>query len=208
VISLLERGRFEEVSVRNQRRVCAVLGIESELQFRWRGGLADRLIDCVHAMAVELVTAELVARGWDVVPEFTFNQFGERGSVDVLAWYPAHRALVIVEVKSRIHDVQATLMSMSRKVRLVPAVVSTERGWDRRALGIVIALPDSHANRALIAKHPSTFDSAFPARTIACRTWIKAPAGDLAGLWFLPRIRRRTDVVDSRGRVRRAHAQA
>jgi transcriptional regulator with XRE-family HTH domain len=203
VISLLERGRFEEVSVRNQRRVCAALGIDSELQLRWRGGLADRLIDRVHAAVVELVTAELLASGWEVVPEFTFNEFGERGSVDILAWHPAHRALLVVEVKSRIQDVQAMLLSMSRKVRLVPTVVARERDWQRRALGIVVAMPDSHTNRAAIAAHPTTFDAAFPARTVATRAWLKTPIGDVAGLWFLPRIPRTTGGGRSPGCVRR-----
>jgi transcriptional regulator with XRE-family HTH domain len=206
VVSLLERGRFEEVSVRNQRRVCAALGIESELQLRWRGGLADRLIDRVHAGVVELVSSDLAAAGWEVVPELTFNEFGERGSVDILAWLPAHRALLIVEVKSRIQDVQAMLMSMSRKVRVVPAVVARERGWERRALGIIVAMPDSHANRAAVATHPATFDASFPARTVACRAWLKTPAGDLAGLWFLPRSPVPTRTAGSPGRVRRSSA--
>lgn len=206
VVSLLERGRIEEVSVRNQRRVCAGLGIESELDLRWRGGLGDRLIDRVHASIVEAVTAELVGAGWDALPEFTFNEFGERGSVDILAWHPGRAALLIVEVKSRITDVQAMLMSMSRKVRLVPAVVARERRWDRRALGIIVALPDSHANRDLIARHPATFEASFPARTSACRAWANAPIGDLAGLWFLPRSRSSNTAPASPRRVRRGHA--
>jgi hypothetical protein len=204
VISLLERGRFDEVSVRNQRRVCAALGIESELQLRWRGGLADRLIDRVHASVVERVTAELVALGWEVMPEFTFNDFGDRGSVDILAWHPVHRALLIVEVKSRIQDVQAMLMAMSRKVRVVPAAVARDRGWERRALGILVAMPDTHANRGVVAAHPSTFDTSFPARTTACRSWLKAPSGDLAGLWFLSRSAPGTDSARSPRRVRRS----
>ena len=207
VVSLLERGRFEDVSVRNQRGVCTALGIDSELELRWRAGLGDRLIDRVHASVVERVTAVLVGDGWEVLPEFTFNVFGERGSVDILAWHPVHRALLIVEVKSRIQDVQAMLLSMSRKVRLVPGVVARERGWDRRALGIIVAMPDSHANRSVVAAHPTTFDASFPARTLACRAWIRAPAGDLSGLLFLPRMPSPTLIAGTPGRVRRAHAR-
>jgi transcriptional regulator with XRE-family HTH domain len=207
VVSLLERGRFEDVSVRNQRRVCSALGIESELVLRWRGGLGDRLIDRVHATVVEQVTSALVGDGWEVLPEFTFNAFGERGSVDILAWHPLRRALLIVEVKSRIQDVQAMLMAMSRKVRLVPGIVANERGWERRALGIIVAMPDSHVNRSVVAAHPATFDASFPARTAACRGWLKAPVGDLSGLLFLPRIPVRTAIEAAPGRVRRRHAQ-
>jgi hypothetical protein len=207
VVSLLERGLFEQVSVRNQRRVCAALGIESELQLRWRGGLGDRLIDRVHASVVELVTAELIRNGWEVLPEFTFNHFGERGSVDILAWHPGRRALLIIEVKSRIHDVQGLLMSMSRKVRVVPSIVAEERHWDRLALAHLVALPDSHVNRAVVSAHPATFDAAFPARTAACKRWVSDPVGDLAGLWFLPRIPGPTSDRVSPRRVRGAHAR-
>ncbi len=207
-MTLLERGRFENVSVRSQRRVCAALGITSELELHWRGGLGDHLIDRVHAMIVEAVTAELVAGRWEVHPEHSFNHFGERGSVDILAWHPGRRALLIVEVKSRIQDVQAMLLSMSRKVRIVPGLVAEEPGWNRDALGLMVALPDSHANRAVVAAHPTTFDASFPARTVACRSWLKAPSGDLAGLWFLPRMRVSTPRGDSPARVRRPHARA
>ena len=41
----------------------------------------------------------LVAAGWEVVPEATFNEFGERGSIDILAFHPKHGALLVVEVK-------------------------------------------------------------------------------------------------------------
>ena len=188
VVSLLERGRFEAVSVRGQRRVCRALGIDADLRLSWRGGLGDRLIDRVHAGVVEAVTATLTACRWEPSPEFTFNSFGERGSVDVLAWHPAARALLIVEVKSRITDIQSLLMSMSRKVRLVPGIAAEQRGWERRLLGHVVALPDSHANRAVVAAHRTTFDAAFPGRTVQCRRWLDKPVGDFAGLWFLPRM--------------------
>src|SRR5262249_17263522 len=161
---------------RNQRRVCASLGIESQLDLRWRGGLGERLIDRVHAQVVEIVTAALVESGWEVIPEFTFNVFGERGSVDILAWHPVHRALLSVEGKSRIQDVQARLMCVSRKVRIVPPLVARERGWERRWLGHLIAMPGSHANRSIVAAHPATFDAAFPGRTVAVRAWVRKPA--------------------------------
>jgi Helix-turn-helix. len=185
VVSLIERGQLERVSVQRFRAVCAVLGIEPVLDLRWRGGQVDRLIDRGHAHIVERVIAELGSLGWEVVPEFTFNHFGERGSVDVLAWHAATRVLLIVEVKTRLTDLQAMLMSLSRKIRLVPGLVARDRGWERRALGRIVVIADTHANRSTVATHRATFDASFQSRTAATRGWLRSPSGDLAGLWFI-----------------------
>ena len=208
VVSLLERGMLTRVSVDKFRRVCAVLEIEPVLDLRWRGGLGDRLIDRQHALVVEAVAAELRRLGWEVLPEFTFNVYGERGSVDVLAWNVAARALLIVEVKTRLTDLQQLLMSMSRKVRLVPPLVAEERGWKRAALGHVVVIIDSRANRSTVTRHDATFAATFPGRTVAVRSWVRAPAGDMAGLWFLalrPDTPAGTGSVTS---VRRVRARA
>jgi transcriptional regulator with XRE-family HTH domain len=205
-VSLLERGRVERDSVAAFRRVCGALEIDQALSLRWRGGLGDRLIDRAHAAIVEIVIAELERLGWLTVPEFSFNVYGERGSVDVLAWHPEHRTLLIVEVKTVVTDLQGLLMSMSRKVRLVPPLAAKERSWERRALGHAVVVAATHANRAMIDRHRATFGVAYPARTLQTRAWIKAPVGDFAGLWFVSTRHetRSNDTVRRRVRVRRA----
>lgn len=207
VVSLIERGQLERVSLARFRQVCAALSIEPVLDLRWRNGLVDRLIDRVHAAIVEVVVAELRALGWEVLPEFTFNVYGERGSVDVLAWHPAMRALLIVEVKSRLTDLQAMLMSISRKIRLVPPLVADERGWERLALGRIVVMADTRANRATVAAHRSTFESSFPSRTVEARRWLRSPTGDLAGLWFVPVDRDPALGMDRRRRISQGRAR-
>ncbi len=206
VVSLLERGELERVSVVRFRRVCAVLGIERDLTLRWRGGLGDRLIDRGHALIGEAVLADVTRHGWEPQPEFTFNVYGERGSVDILAWHPVRRALLIVEVKTRLTDLGSLLMSMSRKVRLVPPLVAKDFGWDRRCLGHVVVMADTRANCATVAGHRATFDAAFPSATAETRAWIRSPAGDLAGLWFLASGKDSPVTRTTRQRVRQAHA--
>jgi len=185
VVSLLERGELARVSVVRFRRVCAALKIEPVLELRWRGGLADRLIDRGHARIVEAVTTELVRLGWECVPEYTFNVFGDRGSVDIVAWHPVRRGLLLIEVKTWLTDLQAMLSSLSRKVRLVPGLVAKERGWDRLSLGHVVVILDTRRNRSIVASHRATFDASFPARTVAVRAWLRAPTSNQAGFWFL-----------------------
>jgi transcriptional regulator with XRE-family HTH domain len=207
IVSLLERGQLARVSVERFRRVCAALQVEPVLELRWRGGLGDRLIDRDHARIVEAVVAELSRLGWETTPEFTFNVYGERGSVDVLAWHAAKRALLLVEVKTRLTDLQRFLMSMSKKVRLVPAVVAEERGWKRSGLGHLVVVLDSHANRSTVASHEATFAATFPARTARVRAWLRSPVGDLAGVWFLA-LRREAHPEDGAARrIQASHAR-
>jgi transcriptional regulator with XRE-family HTH domain len=208
VVSLLERGQLARVSVERFRRVCAVLQIEPMLELRWRGGQGDRLVDRDHARIVDAVLAELGRLGWETTPEFTFNVYGERGSVDILAWHPGKRVLLLIEVKTRLTDLQRFLMSMSRKLRLVPAVVAAERGWQRVALGHLVVVLDSRANRATVAGHEATFVATFPARTARVRAWLRSPVGDLAGIWFLA-LRREAHPEDTAAqRIRAPHARA
>ena len=100
LVSLLERGRLDLLSVRNTRKVGAALEVHLPFTPRWRGGDAVRLLDEGHSSIVEHIVRALRRSGWEVVVEYTFNHFGERGSVDVLAWHPLHRALLLLEVKT------------------------------------------------------------------------------------------------------------
>ena len=207
VVSLLERGEFVRVSVARFRRVCAALKIEPVLELRWRGGLGDRLIDRGHARIVEAVIAELRRLGWECLAEYTFNVYGERGSVDVLGWHPVHRALLIVEVKTVVTDMQAMLGSLSRKVRLAPGEVARERGWDRLVLAHVVVAADTRANRSTVATHRATFDASFPRRTTDVRAWLRSPRTDMAGLWLLALRRESPTDPERRTRVSARHAQ-
>ena len=71
---------------------------------------------------------ELLALGWEVAVEVSFSRFGERGSIDVLAFYPIRRALLVSELKS-VTDMQAMLGGLDRKGRLGPAI-ARDRDWD------------------------------------------------------------------------------
>jgi hypothetical protein len=207
VIWLIENGRLAEVSVKRFRRVCSALSVEYGLELRWRGGLGDRLIDTGHAAIVEQVIGALRDAGWEVVPEFSFNVYGDRGSVDILAWHGPSRTLLIIEVKTRLTGLQATLHALSRKVRVVPSDAAGRLGWKRAALGTVIVAAATHGNRSVVERHQATFEAALPARTASIKRWLRKPDGDLSGIWFVPLTRgtRAADAVSAR--VRRPRAQ-
>ena len=202
-VTRVEQGDLRSISLDKVERVAAALGISLRLDARWRGGDGDRLIDREHAAVVDLIVSELRRRGWDVELEYTFNHFGERGSVDVIGWHAASRSLLIVEAKSTLTDLQDLLGSMGRKLRIVPDRLAEERGWESVRVGRLIALPGSTANRGIVERHHAIFDASFPARASAARRWLRAPDGPgLAAVWFVSPSRVATPT-----RPRRVHAR-
>ena len=58
----------------------------------------ERLIDEAHAEAVAAVALTLESLGWTVAVEVTYSEYGERGSIDLLALRAERRAALVVEV--------------------------------------------------------------------------------------------------------------
>jgi transcriptional regulator with XRE-family HTH domain len=202
-VSEIELGRIEAVGLCKVRRVAMALDVSVSLDAWWRGGQGDRLLDRAHAAIVDATIRILRDAEWEIVPEFSFNHFGDRGSVDILAWHPGERILLIIEVKATLTDLQDLLASLSRKVRVVPRIVLDQRGWDARHLARIVLVADTTANRSVLRRHAATFDAAFPARSREARSWVKRPVGPLAALWFLSTSGAGTVKSVARARVRR-----
>lgn len=184
-VSLVERGRLRSLTLGLLVRAGEAVGVSLELQPRMTAAEVTRLLDAGHARLVEAVVTLLQAAAWDVRVEFTFSHFGERGSVDVLAWHAPTRTLLIVEVKTRLLDVQELLATLDRKCRLVPQLAAQDGPWRPLTVGRLLVVEESSAARRVVAAHAATFGVAFPARSRAVRAWIGAPAGPISGLWFL-----------------------
>lgn len=189
-ISRLERGDLETTTIRALRAVLGALGASLEVRVRWRGPELDRLLDADHAELVATATAILRALGWEVVHEWTFNHFGERGAIDLVAWHPEARALLVVEVKSDLVDLQDLLGSLDRKARITLAVLAPERGWRPAAVARLVVLPERSGLRAKVGRFEDVLRPTLPARTRAIRAWLRAPRGALAGIWFVRTARR------------------
>jgi transcriptional regulator with XRE-family HTH domain len=193
VYSRAERGDLTGMTVGTLDRLAASLGASLIIDIRFQGGLADRLVDAAHAALVDVTVGVLRRYGWQVEIEFTFNVFGDRGSVDVLGWHAATRTLLIIEVKSRFTDLQAMLVSLARKLRVVPDLARETRAWDAAHVARIVVAYGSAENRAILARFGSTFDAALPARANVIRRWLRHPDGPLSGVWLMSR-----DVVDFR----------
>ena len=183
-VSRVERGFGDRCTVQTLARLVAALGARISLRVLSHGEDLDRLLDARHAEIVERVTRILRARGWDVAPETTFNVYGERGSIDILAFHPPTGALLVVEVKSAVPDVQATLSGIDRKARLA-ARIARERGWRVRSVSRWLVLPGDRTSRRRVERHAATFRAALPGRSVEMRRWCASPTTPVAGILFV-----------------------
>ena len=129
VVSLAELGRVEDVSIRALRRHARALGAELHLELWFRGAELDRLLDEGHAVLVGAVASRLASLGWEVRPEVSFAVYGERGSIDLVAWHAASRTLLVIEVKTELASLEETLRRHDAKARLAAGVVAERFGW-------------------------------------------------------------------------------
>jgi transcriptional regulator with XRE-family HTH domain len=202
-ISRVERGAVALITLRRLERTLEALDARLSIRVLWQGEELDRLLDRGHARMVEEMLRRLGAAGWIAVPEVTFHVAGERGSIDILAWHPIARVLLVIEIKSVVPDVQATLSGVHRKARLAPTI-ARDRGWEPVASGRLLVLPDDRTTRRRLERHAATFDRALPARTTEVKRWLRHPSGDLAGVLFLSDVR----PVQARHRIRTGAAEA
>ncbi len=202
-MSRVELGNADDLTIRTVDAIVRALSARLELRVSWNGEGLDRLLDADHAALVETVANVLRTHGWDVAVEVSFNLRGERGSIDVMAFHPATRTILVVEVKSVVPDVQATLVVFDRKTRLATEI-ARQRGWVGLGVGRILVVADRRTARRRIAAHETVFRSAFPHRAAAVKRWIRQPDPRLPlfGLWFL------SDARLEGGRQRVDHPRA
>jgi transcriptional regulator with XRE-family HTH domain len=202
-IGRLESGRLGPVQVSTVRAVVATFGLSYEGRIRGLGAGEDRLLDQRHATLVGGGATWLVTEGWETRSEITYSEWGERGSVDLLGWHPPTASLLVIEVKTELASIEATLRKLDEKVRLAEAIVR-QFGWRPKSVSRLLILPDDTTQRRQVRLHASVLDVAYPVRTRAVRTWCRAPSGSIAGLMFLTPVAsgRRITETSRRARIR------
>jgi transcriptional regulator with XRE-family HTH domain len=191
----VERGQIGSVRLDRLRLIARALGARLDAIVRWDGGELDRLVNGRHSAMHELIARKFIALpGWIAVPEVTFGIYGERGTVDVLAWHAATGTVLVVELKTEIVDVQELIGTLDRKRRLA-RTIARERGWDARHVAAWLVVAESRTNRRRVAAHGSVLRSALPGSARGLADWLRAPTEPpLAALTFV------SDVHGSRAR--------
>lgn len=184
VVCRIERGNADRVAVYTLVRVAAVLDARIDVRLLWQGEGLDRLLDARHARLVDVVLEILTSSAWEVATEVSFNIYGERGSIDILAYHPATGSLLVIEIKSVVPDMQSMLAGLDRKGRLA-GDIAHERGWRVTSVSRLLVLPNDRTARRRVEDHASTFRTALPARTIEVRGWLARPEGTIHGVMFV-----------------------
>jgi len=193
-ISRIERGILGAQSIDRIRAVATTLEIRVDLVPRWRAGDLDRLLNSGHSALHESVArafrAELPA--WILAPEVSFSIFGERGVIDILAWHPGKRALLVIELKTDLVDINELVGTFDRKRRLARQVAQS-RGWDPVTISAWLIVADGRTNRRRVESHDAMLRSALPDDGRTIRRWLRDPEGVVSGLSFWTDTRRVAD---------------
>ena len=180
------------------------------MQPRWRGGELERLLDEGHA-ALQAGWKERLERwGWQARAEVSYNRYGERGRVDLLAWHEPLRILLVVEIKTDVVDAQALLGSMDAKVRLAP-FVARGLGWQNASTVVpALVIADESTNRRRLGRIQPLFTH-LTRRGKTGISWLRRPDSSGGGLLIFsilsPAHARHIRRL-GRHRVRAAGAQA
>jgi transcriptional regulator with XRE-family HTH domain len=191
-ISRLERGHPGSLTLDMIRRVAGALDIRVDLVARWRAGDLDRLLNAKHSQLHELVArwfaAELPA--WVLAPEVSYAIYREHGVVDIVAWHPGRRAILVIELKTDIVDVNQLIGKVGEKARLIREIVR-DRGWNPLTVSTWVIVAAGRTNRARLAAHRSVLRAAFPTDGRALRAWLRDPVGEVGAVSTWANVARR-----------------
>jgi len=187
-VSDIERGRATTVALPRLIRVAAALDADLDLVVRWRGGALDRLLDERHAALCAATARRVRAVGYEVLLETSYSFYGERGSVDVLGWDASRSAIVIIEVKTELTSIEATLRKHDEKIRLGSKIARERFGRPTPVVVGLLVLPDDSTTRRRVERQRQVLDGAYPLRGHAGWASLAAPASSprpTKGLVFL-----------------------
>jgi transcriptional regulator with XRE-family HTH domain len=215
-VSKLECGGADGLRLRTITAVMSALGAHVNVRVSWNGPGLDRLLDEGHAAVGASVKRRLERWGWLVRAEVSYNHYGERGRIDLLAWHPICRVLLVIEIKTDLVDVQDLLGTLDAKARLARNVA--ERfAWEVRSVVPAIVFAEDRTTRNRLERVNDLFDR-FALRGRAATTWMRNPDSAPSGvLWFTdagaaiasrsdaPRVRPSTRTADSQTAPSRVH---
>ncbi len=193
-VSLVERGRIAGFSVAEAEAICRglgatlVFGIEAPVLVA-----GPRQRDAAHARCVAYVARRLIRDGWIVRREVQIGTPGRPGWIDVLAYNPQSRVLLLIEVKTELADLgglERQLAWYSREARRVVRML----GWQPTEVAPVALLLSTEINDDRIRENAAAIRQTFPRRWRDVTAIIQG-AGTGSRGWAIA-------LIDPRSRVR------
>lgn len=187
--------------------IASALGARLTLVVHWNGADLDRAIDEGHARLTAIVIDRLGKLGWTSRVEVSYSVFGERGSIDVLAWHAATATLLVIEIKTELGSIEGLLRPLDAKVRLASRIAREQVGWHAARVAAIVVFPESDAVRRQVRRHAGVLDLALPATSREIGSWVRKPTGAVRGRWFISDSRR-LGVNPNPSSIRRVRAPA
>jgi hypothetical protein len=170
---------------------------------RGLGADEDRILDRRHADLLGVCSAWLKSLGWQIRAEVSYSEYGERGSIDLLAWDESTRSVLVIEVKTELASIESTLRKLDEKARLGPTIAG-RLGWPPVTVSRLLVLPNDRTQRRRVAAHAAVLGDAYPTRGRVVQAWCRAPSGPISGLIYVtePGVKRTQGVRGRRERIR------
>jgi transcriptional regulator with XRE-family HTH domain len=207
-IASIETGRADP-SIDVVERIGSALGLELQLVGRPPAVIdGPRQRDLIHARCAGYVDRRFRGLAWQTHREVTIARGRTRGWIDLLAYDPRRRILLVVEIKTWIDDLGAIERQLDWYLLEAPTIAS-RFGWRPvRTIGWVLALATADVDES-IRRNRDVIDDAFPARARELNALLLG--GDVVdirrGIALIdPRSRRRAWLISSRVDGRRSLA--
>jgi transcriptional regulator with XRE-family HTH domain len=184
-VSRLECGHAGGLTLNAIRAVAAALDARVDVKLLWRGAEFEKLLDERHAHLSGKVVRAVSGWGWLTEIEISFSVYGERGSIDILAWHEASRSLLVIEIKTLLASIEELVRRLDMKHRLAAGIAHARFGWRPATVSRLVVLPGDRSVYRAVDRHDALLSSAFPARGADVRSWLRQPEGRLSGLWLL-----------------------
>jgi transcriptional regulator with XRE-family HTH domain len=169
----LETNQPGRLDLRTVERVLKALGMRLSLGIDARH-LADRRRqrDAVHARLTGYIARRLERDGWLTATEVPLGDEAPRGWIDLLAYRPTDRSLLIEETKTDLPDFGGLQRSLSFYDREAWRAAHG-LGWQPARRAVLVVALDSVAMAERLADNRDLVSRAFPASIDGLRTWLR-----------------------------------
>lgn len=174
MISEIERALVSDLPVATALRLLHALDVRVDLRLLAPTMSAAPVRDRAHARCVAYVARRLERAGWIVATEVAVGDDRWRGFIDVLAFHPSARVLLVIEVKVDFDDVGAVDRQLGGYERFVWAA-ARDLGWRPRAMSGCLFLLATDANDRRLMEHRSYLDRRFRVRASDLAAFVADP---------------------------------
>lgn len=175
-VSLVERNALPDLTFRSAGRLLDALGVRVALAGE-QPPLRDRerQRDAAHARCVAHVRARLERSGWFVATEVEIGDGRGRGWIDLLAFHPVERVLLVIEIKTELDDLGAIERTLGRYERGAWAA-ARGLGWRPTASTGCLLLLHTRAVEAALGFNRLAIDQGFSVRASRLAELVEEPS--------------------------------